>query len=337
MELSRPIPRPHMAVTLPEILREITSFLPNYDLHKSVTLVSRGWEDAARKRLLSRVCVNLTPENVAGYLEATKIRGKHHKHVFLRDFNFENLSREESKKLENFNFTATTPINKLRLDYFPYGWFIHPRVVTLFSHCPRLESVTFSPKTLRTQTLKSSPPKDVSFPKVVAFEISLASDYSEFEEVMRSIKLPDFLGIISIFPNLKILRCTALSQNIMEYFLSDKTSIREISVRLRNTDPLISIQNRSIFLTGIEFLVGIAANSRNYDVILAIFADQLEKLKLVAEYNLPRRLFELADVQVLVTINLPKVLPRLKCLEIGIVREASFGSRLGEISGRRAG
>ncbi|OXA49213.1 uncharacterized protein LOC118436675 [Folsomia candida] len=321
----RPIIPPHLAVTLPEIVREIVSFIPNHDLCKNVTLVSRGWEDAARKLLVSRVRVNLTPQNMASYLELTKIRGNHNKRVFLSYFNFENLSPEESNLLENFTSTATAPITELRLDYFPYGA-IHPFVVSLFSHCPKLEFVSFAPRPFKIPTIKSSHPKGVSFPKVEKFEIFMTPDYSDFDEFMNSLSLTDFLEIVSIFPNLKTLRCGTLPENIVEYFLSDKASTSEISVRLRNMGTPISIQNRSLFLTRVEFKVGLLNNSANYAVILAIFADQLEKLKLTAEYNLPRKVFDMNNAQVLLTITFPEVLPRLKCLAIGIPKNSRFGS-----------
>ncbi|OXA49214.1 hypothetical protein Fcan01_15703 [Folsomia candida] len=303
-----PIKGPHLAVTLPEILREIVSFLPNHDLCQNVTLVSRGWEQISRKQLVSRVMINLTPTNMAGYLELglprvtgrvpvtriparfLRIRGNHHKHVFLSYFNFENLSPEESNLLKSFTSTATSPITALRLDYFPHGA-IHPHVVSLFSHCPKLESVSFSPRCFKIQTIKIFHPKSVSFPKVETFEIFMTPDYSDFDEFMNSLRLTDFLEIVSIFPNLKILRCGTLSQNIVEYFLSDKASIETLSMTLCNTGPALTIPKRSLFLTRIQFRVGLT-NSTNYNVILAIFADQLEKLKLTAEYNLPRKVFD---------------------------------------------
>ncbi|OXA49217.1 hypothetical protein Fcan01_15708 [Folsomia candida] len=226
---------------------------------------------------------------------------------------------EEIILLENFTSTATTPITELRLDYFPYGA-IHPYVVSLFSHCPKLEFVSFSPKPFRIPTIKSSHPRGVSFPNVVAFGISMSSEYSELDKFMNSLSLIDFLEIVSIFPNLKILRCGTLPRNIAEYFLSDKASIREISVRLRNKDPPFSITERSLFLTRVEFQLGFLSNSRNYNVIIATFADQLEKLKLTAEYNFPREVLHSHDTQ----ITLPQVLPRLKYFEIGISRGSSY-------------
>ncbi|XP_035711080.1 uncharacterized protein LOC118436671 [Folsomia candida] len=315
MDSSRPIPRPHLAVTLPEILHEIASFLPTYDLHKHVTLVSRGWEDAARKQLLARVLVDLTPKNMAGYLELAKIRGNHHKRVCLSYLNFENLSPEESKLLENFTFTGTPPITELRLDYFPHEWSIHPSVLTLFSHCPRLQFVSFSPKAFTLPTIKSPLPKDISFLKVVAFGISLPANNSKFS----GLSLTNFLRLVSVFPNLKILQGRTLPHNVLEYFLSNTGSIREVSVWLNNTDGPFSIQKPSLFLTRIELQVGTLSNMRNCNVLMATFAGQVEKLKLTAECNLPWEEFNWQ--QCFLTINkLPRVLSKLKWLEIGVPR-----------------
>ncbi|XP_035711249.1 uncharacterized protein LOC118436763 [Folsomia candida] len=232
MELSLPFPRPHLAVTLPEIVREIVSFLPNHDLRENVTRVSRRWEDAARKRLISRVCVTLTPKNMAGYLEQTNIRGNHHKCVFLSEFNFEDLSHEESNLLENFTYRATPLITELHLDYFPHELFIHPHVATLFSHCPKLEFVSFSPKTFRIPTMKSSLSSGVSFPTVRKFKIGYNSG---IDAVLKTLSATNFLQIVSIFPNLKILRGETLPQHVLEYFLSNKGSIETISMILHDT------------------------------------------------------------------------------------------------------
>ncbi|OXA39820.1 hypothetical protein Fcan01_25582 [Folsomia candida] len=279
---------PHLAVVLPEILSVILSYVPTTDLLDSVTFVSRGWEEAAREHLVSRPLVELTPFNTGEYLDPTNTRSYPHKRVHLYNFNFPQMSPEASHLIQTFiSSSSTTRITELHLEYFPHGGEPIPaQILSLFSSCPFLKCVRFSPQKFTREMFLPFVmlPTLVTFPNITKLGIDLPQRLFLGKmslNVVRTISQETILGIVALFPNLKILQGKTFPQDLVEYFLSQNLSIQGISLRLDKAikrRPL-SIVTRSIFLTRIEFQIDILNKSKDHYVILATFSDRLEKLK----------------------------------------------------------
>ncbi|XP_035716760.1 uncharacterized protein LOC118439498 [Folsomia candida] len=315
---------PHLALILPEILDVIMSYVPTTDLLASVTHVSRGWEDAARHHLASRSLVDLTPTNMPAYLDTAKTCPYPHKRVHLSDFNFPQMSPEESNLLQAFiSSPSTVRITELHLDYFPHGGEPIPaQILALLSTSPSLKYVHFSPKEFTPEMFQpfAMCPTRVKFPNVTKLGIDLPQtlyfgDMST--NIVRSVSQETIRGIVALFPNLKRLQCDTLPQDLVEYFLSGNLSIEEISLRLDRTikQRPLSIVSRSIFLTQIEFKIDTFNKSTDHHAILATFADRLEKLKISGVDVVSPEFCNLIRAG---TITLPEVLPKLKSLEISI-------------------
>ncbi|XP_035711277.1 uncharacterized protein LOC118436780 [Folsomia candida] len=309
---------PHLAVTLPEILREILSFVSTTALVHSVTLVSRLWEEAARKHLLTRNFIQLNPSMMESYIEETSVRGNHYKRICLPAFNFKNLSPRESQLLQNFYENATLPITELHLNYFPRG---KHQVAAILKKFPNLTFLRLCSKDFETQGIETSTklPELTSFPKLV--KLSLDMTFERRDDLVPTHCLESILEIVSLFPNLKILQCGNLPKNVVEYFLSknNNTCLESISIRFDTPAP-ISIPNPSIFLTRIEFQISMCNRANDYDVILATFAESLEKLEISPLQYVSRSSTIYMEN---VTITLPAVLPKLKLLKINLSRDSS--------------
>ncbi|OXA39962.1 hypothetical protein Fcan01_25386 [Folsomia candida] len=246
----------HLALSLPEILREIMSFIPTNHLVNEVTFVSSRWEAAAREQIVSRKRVILTPENMAAYLDVSNVQTKRYKRVTLTGFNFENLNFQEISVLQNFSINVSAAITELKLDYFPQFF------------------VQYETKSLETTSSTNA----LTFPKVVKLEIDLM-----FSNRGELVSIPDqriFLRSVALFPNLKILQCGTLPKKMVDYFLSkNRMSIYAISLRLDKLTTL-KILRPSISLTCIELNVDIFNNSTDHDRISEIqLPETLPKLK----------------------------------------------------------
>ncbi|XP_035700680.1 uncharacterized protein LOC118433136 [Folsomia candida] len=280
---------PHLAVILPEILTIIMSYVPTRHLLSSVTFVSRGWEEAAREHLASRSLVELTPSNMSNYLDRPT-HARPHKRVLLYNFAIQHMSPEVTNLLQRFisSPAATARITDLLLDYFPHG--VDPilaQIIALFSTCPSLTCVRFTPQKFTHEMFQPSGmlPTLVKFPNITKLGIYLPPKLYSGEtsfNVMRTVSQETILGIVALFPNVQILRCASLPLDIVEYFLSRNLSISEISVRLDRSirQRPISIPTPSVFLTRVEFQIDIFNRSIDHYVILATFAGTLEKLKI---------------------------------------------------------
>lgn len=292
------------------------SFIPTNHLVNEVTFVSSRWEAAAREQIVSRKRVILTPENMAAYLDVSNVQTKRYKRVTLTGFNFENLNFQEISVLQNFSINVSAAITELKLDYFPQVS-ICSHILTLLTNCPNLTCLRFFPKFFvqyETKSLETtSSTNALTFPKVVKLEIDLM-----FSNRGELVSIPDqriFLRSVALFPNLKILQCGTLPKKMVDYFLSkNRMSIYAISLRLDKLTTL-KILRPSISLTCIELNVDIFNNSTDHDVILATFADKLERLKINSVCNVTRNCH---DLQRISEIQLPETLPKLKSFKICI-------------------
>lgn len=298
------------------------SYVPTTDLLNNVTYVSRGLEEVARGILLSRQLVELTPTNMADYLDTANVRSNHHKRVVLSKFNFQNMPPEESTLLETFTSSAAASITELHLDYFPHEK-ISPQILSLLTNSPKLRSVNFSPDEFHLEMLKPLVmlPKWVKFPSVVKLGFHLPTNLYLLNgmavNIARNISRETIHGILSLFPKLKIFQGVTFRQDLVEYFLSGDLPFEEVSLRLDNSNPdrPLSIVPASLFLTRLEFQIDTFNRSTDHYAILAAFADRLEKMKISEVDVIPSKFRNLMQAT---TITLPEVFPKLKCLEIWI-------------------
>ncbi|OXA49199.1 hypothetical protein Fcan01_15794 [Folsomia candida] len=317
MSMEGQISNSHLAVTLPQILREILSFISTTDLVDNMTFVSRGWEEAARKHLLSRNLIQLDPSIMESYMEQTSVRGNHHKRVLLSTFNFTDLPPHESQLLENFYQNTTLPITELHLNYFPRGKHM---VAAILKNFPNLTFLRLRSKDFGTQGVETFTkfPELTSFPKLAKLSLDMTSE--KHENLVSTHCMESNLEIVSLFPNLKILQCGNLPKNVVEYFLSknNNTCLESISIRFDTPAP-ISILNPSVFLTRIEFQIHVSSYPTDYDLILATFAGSVEKLQITGLRYISH---SSTSAMEMVTITLPAVLPRLKFLKINLSRDS---------------
>ncbi|XP_035708407.1 uncharacterized protein LOC118435954 isoform X2 [Folsomia candida] len=313
----------HMAVRMPEVLQNMTSFLPTTNL-LVCTQVNAGWEVAARNQLRARIMIDLSAECSKSYLNVMQVRSNYHQRVEL------SWKREEKiiQFLPRFKHFAEQSRGKVRhviTEFFlggrsysekffkiikSLGTQVTSLNLKLFCEYPNKAYISRKVKNMSTFLTHFNPGQTLVFPSITKLGLNL-------HQVTGCDQCPLILAkFAALFPNVSTLEYICSGGDALKFLFFTKPSPfpKLISLRLRESGSHGHYDGQPVspawFTNNItRFEFNVTPQMSSCPALLQILSPVLEHLKIT---GLDGRRFVRWDVKDLVI----PIMPNLKVFAV---------------------